>query len=262
MYIKLIKYAMKKYCVFISSVALLFVFSTLPHSLSAQMEDFTPGAAPGIAVPGYVVLGTGDTLFGKIRWTLKYVENNPVEIKFTAENGGSRLFNASEIKGFGNRLVTWADNDPRPIYSGLQDYVSVPSYNKGVPVFMMRLTGGRLTAYLHRGSPQINTVKVEENTRIDGVGFTWNPGEGLSIGPTYTTDYRIIESSTRFTSFYISKDGAAIIKVNKSNYEEVFDNLFGDCPAIGQELEKNPDLKKFRNFMILAEVYNRLCQGP
>ena len=250
---------MKKDAGYLWIIMLILVFSGLQQQLTAQIDDFVAGAAPGIPVPGYVILNNGDTLFGKIRWALKYVENNPVEIKYIAENGDSKFYNAGEVRGFGNRLVEWADNDPRPIYSGFQDYVTLPSYKQGTPVFMMRLLDGRLTVYLHRGSPEIVTSKVETNTRIDGIGFNWIPGEGLSIGPTYRTDYRIIESRTRYTSCYVSKENGAIIKVNKNNYEEVFSSLFGDCPEIGQELNKNPDLNKFKNFMILAEVYNRLC---
>jgi len=38
-------------------------------------------------------------------------------------------------------------------------------------------------------------------------------------------------------------------------------SCFGDCKVIGQEIEKNPDLAGFKYFMILAEVYNQICNG-
>ncbi|NLE36168.1 MAG: hypothetical protein GX622_13790 [Bacteroidales bacterium] len=51
-----------------------------------------------------------------------------------------------------------------------------------------------------------------------------------------------------------------MIKVDKETYDPVLEQLFGDCPAIQDEFVRNPDLKKFKNFLILTEVYNRLCQ--
>lgn len=56
------------------------------------------------------------------------------------------------------------------------------------------------------------------------------------------------------------KDSGEMIKVDKETYDPVLEQLFGDCPAIQDEFVRNPDLKKFKNFLILTEVYNRLCQ--
>ncbi|MEZ4997527.1 MAG: hypothetical protein R2758_08710 [Bacteroidales bacterium] len=85
------------------------------------------------------------------------------------------------------------------------------------------------------------------------------PGEGLSIGPTYRTDYRIIEGRSRYSSYFVVKDGGEMIKVERETYDPIIDQLFGDCPAMQDEFARNPDLRKFKNFMILAEVYNSLC---
>jgi len=244
----------------VTLVFLLLIPLCLPVKLFAQVEPAAPGMASGFPVPGYVILSNGDTLFGKIRWALKYVENNPVEVKFIAENGESRFFNASEVRGFGNRQKVWEEGIINPVYLAPEDYVSLPSFKKGIPVFMNRLIGGRLTVYQNRSSGIITTTKSEQNTRIDGIAFFFTPGEGLSIGPSYRTDYRIIESRTRFTSYFVSREGGAIIKVDKENFDDLYSTLFGDCPAIGQEADKNPDLKKFKNFMILAEVYNQVCR--
>jgi len=241
---------------FLAVIFFIIAYSALSMKMFAQ-----PGMAATIPLAGYVVIANDDTLTGQIKWSLKYVENNPVEIKFIAENGNSKLFNASEIKGFGNIIPGWAADDPQFVDQKFQDYVSVPSFKKSIPVFMHRLLAGRLTVLQNRSSGNISTTMTTEKSRIDGIGFTWNPGEGLSIGPTYRTDYRVIEGRTRFTNYFVSKENKPIIKIDKDNYEENFNILFGDCQAIVQELTKNPDLKKFKNFMILAEVYNRICQG-
>jgi len=237
-------------------LTVMFTFSGL---LKAQNEAEGPGMAAILNVNGYVILNNGDTLYGKIRWAMKYVENNPVEIKFTAENGNSKTFNASEVRGFGNKLKAWDENVPLAYELPPEDYVVLPSYKKGIPVFMNRLILGSLTVYQNRSAAIISSSVTESRTRMDGIGFTWEPGEGLSIGPTYRTDYRVIESRTRFTSYYVSKGGAQYVKVEKENYEETFKSLFGDCPAIDEEVAKNPDLNKFKNFMLVVEIYNQMC---
>jgi hypothetical protein len=229
--------------------------------ISAQSEDIAPGMATGLPVLGYVVLMNGDTLYGRLRWTLKYVENNPVEIKFIPEKGESKLFNAGEIKGFGNRNIMWMENNPIPVKLQFEHYVSMPSFKKGVPVFYNRLLDGRITVFQNRSAVILSSSTVVEDSRIDGIAFSFSPGEGLSIGLSYRTDYRIINSRPRLSSYYVSKDNAPYIKVEKNNYEALFKTLFGDCPAIDQEINKNPDLKLFKNFMLMAEVYNRVCQG-
>jgi hypothetical protein len=58
--------------------------------LQSQNTGMPTGMAPGMKVPGYIILSSGDTVYGELKWALKYVENNPVEIKFTAENGISK----------------------------------------------------------------------------------------------------------------------------------------------------------------------------
>ena len=238
----------------------LIALAAFDYQVNAQAEDITPGMGPGLPTEGYVVLSNGDTISGKLRWTLKYVENNPVEIKFIAENGATKQLKASDIQGFGFVKKVWMENNPVPLVVGFDDYVSLPSYKKGEPVFMNRLLAGRITIYQNRSAIIIGSSAVEEKTSIDGIGFSWIPGEGLTIGPSYRTDYRIIEGRTHFTSYYVSKDGAKYIKIDKDNFDESFSTLFGDCPAINEELTKNPDLRKFKRFMILAEVYNQVCR--
>jgi hypothetical protein len=235
---------------------LIFIALTgyLPF-LQSQNNGMPAGMPPGMKVPGYVILSSGDTLQGELKWALKYVENNPVEIKFTAENGASKDLNASEIKGFGQNTGFL----PEP-----EHYVSLPSLKKGVPVFMNRLIDGRITVYQNRSSIGITTSKtvdkVEGKLRIDGVHFTWIPGDGLYLDLSLAKDYRIIEYNKHFTSYFVSKAGNPLVKVTKDEYDSYFRTWFGDCQAIDDEIRKNPDLKSFKNFMIIAEVYNKMCK--
>jgi hypothetical protein len=225
----------------------------VPSKLLSQFA----GMPPGGAVYGYVLLSNGDTLQGLVKWRLKYVENNLAEIMFTSKNGNSKIFNASEIPGFGHY------RGMHPYTPGPEDenYESIPSLNKGIPVFIYRFLDGRIKVFQHRTAQGMSSGKVENPSKIDGITFSFSPDEGLSIGPSYKTSYIIIEGRSGYLSYLVSKDKGKLLEVNKKNYDNVFPALFGDCPEIGQEIEKNPDLTKFRNFMILAEIYNQICTG-
>jgi len=249
------------------SLFLFMVLAGYMPSLQSQNTGMPAGMAPGMKVPGYVILSSGDTIYGELKWALKYVENNPVEIKFTAENGVSKDFNATEIKGFGQNTGLLPETE---------HYVSLPSQKKGVLVFMNRLIDGKITVYQNRSSAVITAskpggkVEGELRIRIDGVHFSWIPGDRLyinlfpgisgDVALSFVKDYRIVEYNTHFTSYFVSKAGSPLVKVTKDEYDSFFSTWFGDCPAIEDEISKNPDLKSFKNFMIITEVYNKLCK--
>ncbi len=235
-------------------VILILIATGVPSKLLSQ---FGPGISPGVAVYGYVLLSNGDTLPGLVKWTVKYVDNNLAEIKFTSKNGNSKIFNASEISGFGHY------RGKHPYTPGPEDenYESIPSLNKGIPVFIYRFLDGRIKVFQHRSTKGMFSGRVENPSKIDGISFSFTPDEGLSIGPSYKTSYIIIEGRSYFLSYLVSKDKGNLLEVNEKNYENAFPALFGDCPEIGQEIGKNPDLARFKNFMILTEVYNQICKG-
>jgi hypothetical protein len=210
-------------------------------NLSAQPEGMT---SP-LSGDGYVVLSNGDTLKGRVNWRMKYVENNPVEIKFIAENGTPTIYNAKDVAGCG----TFEDH-----------YVSISSMKKGVPVFLNRLLDGRIKVFQNRSSIVYTYELTESTTEFDGIEFRYSRKNGLTVGPTFITSSRVIESRTRYSSYFAMKDKGDLIKIEKENFDAAFPALFSDCPEIQQELDRNPDLRKFKNFMLLAEVYNQLCK--
>jgi hypothetical protein len=245
---------MKRLGIFSLLVIIMALIPGINLKLAAQANQYSMMAGLG-PFPGYVILSNGDTLHGRVKWAMKYVENNPSEIKFTAENGQSRSFNASELLGCGIMVNDSFQESGVPP----EHYVTLPSLKKGVPVFIRRLMNGKLTVYQNRSAVVSGTSTTTETSRIDGIGFTFSIEGGLAIGPTYRTEYRVINERSHASSYYIVKDGAQMIKIEKDNYETIFPNLFGDCPETEQELTKNPDLRKFKNFMLLAEVYNQIC---
>jgi len=246
---------MSKIYIDLSLILMVIGFILVPTTLFAQK-----GMAPGMLVDGYVIQSNGDTLNGRLKWRLKYVENNPVEIKFISENGATNIFNASEIPGFGNytSLIREDFDDPEEFL--LENYISKPSFKKGIPVFYNRLLDGRIVVFQNRSSNQLGGDKVEVISKIDGIAFGFSGDEGLTIGPSYTTSYRIIEGRVRHSSYYVEKNNESFIKVKKDNFDTVFNSLFEDCPEIQLELEKNPELREFKNFMLLVEVYNQICK--
>jgi hypothetical protein len=141
----------------------------------------------------------------------------------------------------------------------MEHYLTMPSMKKGVPVFMDRMLDGKIRVFLNRGAIGIGGTTVTAVEKYDGIAFTFSSDRGLSIGPSYTTDYRIIKSRSRYTSYLVSKNNGELMKVAKDTYGTQFKDLFGDCPAINDEITKNPDLALFKNFTLLTEVYNMLC---
>ncbi len=219
--------------------------------LFAQME----GNAGPFAGEGKIILTSGDTLEGRVNWRMKYIENNPVEIKFVPQTGPSAIYNASDLREVIVYSSDFAGSD-MPV----QDYVSLPSVKKGEPVLYHRMIDGKVQVFQNRSS-MVSTKEVTETTsEFVGIGFEYTIGKGLYIGPEFIESTRVLESKTHFSSYFISKNNAPLVKVEKSNFEALFPELFGDCPAMQQEITKNPDLRKFKNFMILAEVYNHLCE--
>jgi len=225
--------------------------SWMPLKTFSQAGESAPRAGEG-----YVILKNGDTLNGRINWRMKYAENHPAEIKFIPENGSPQIYNASDLSG----LVIYPQQDFDGYELPQEDYVSMPSMKKVIPVFYNRLLAGKLQVFQNRSSTVITKETAEVTTEFDGIEFRYSKKNGLTVGLTYKTSYRIIESRTRYSSYFIKKGDDSLQKIDRDMYESVFPALFGDCPKIQQELNKNPDLRKFRNFMILAEVYNQLCR--
>ena len=237
----------------------LFIMTMITTpGIKAQPDTYVPGFSPGIPVNGYVVLDNGDTLHGQVIWRFKYKENNLSGIRFVTDDGEPYVFNASDIIGFGDDPLIWKSENPVPRQLKTEDYLSVPSYRRQSQVFMHRLLDGRITVFQNRNSSIISLSNLELNENIEGINFNYSPVKGLTIGDECISKPSVIRYRSRYSSYYIRKDNGELIRVNRKNFTEVFDTLFSDSQAIMNEVEKNPVLKDFKNFMILTEVYNKL----
>jgi hypothetical protein len=243
-------------------VFFLFIIMMIPSPrLKAQPDTYIPGFSPGVPVNGYVVLDNGDTLQGQVIWRFKYKENNLSGIRFIASDGENYVFNASDIIGFGDEPMAWKKDNPVPRQIRTEDYVSVPSYRRQTQVFMHRLLDGRITIYQNRNSSMIPYSKIDLNESIEGINFAYSPVKGLMIGEECISRPSVIRYRSHYTSFYLKKDNGDMIRVDRKNYQKVFDSIFSDSKAVMNEIEKNPALKEFKNLMILAEVYNKLTDN-
>jgi hypothetical protein len=239
----------------------LLILVLITIGISPKLFSQVAGIPPGGAVYGYVRLSNGDTLQGLVKWRVKYVENNLAEIMFTAKNGNSKIFNAGEISGFGHYTGGKVQNLNTPESPENENYESVLSLKNGIPVFMYRFLDGRIKVFQHRSIQKMSSGFDKKSSKIDGISFSFTPGEGLSIGPSYKTSYIVLETRAQYSSYLFRKDKGKLLEVDKKNYDQLFPILFGDCPGIGQEIGRNPDLAEFKYFMILTEVYNQICKG-
>ena len=178
------------------------------------------------------------------------------EIKFTDMNDQKTVYKAADLKGMGIKNEYFqADNvDTAPPVYPWDIYEIRPHPKKQTIIFIQRISNGRLKVFINRNSTPIITEKSKKF--LNGISFN-SSEEGLIIEPTYVvTD---IERKCRFTSYYIEKDSNAMFILDKNNYISYWPALFGDCSDIQNEIDGNSDMKKFKNFLIIAELYNSSC---
>jgi hypothetical protein len=195
----------------------------MPLGIVAQTIESAP-----MAGNGYVIMKSGDTLSGRINWRMKYTENNPAEIKFIPETGSPQILSAADISGLAIYPRTDFEGNEMP----QENYVSLPSIKKGTPVFYNRLLDGKLQVFQNRSSVIISKEITEANTVIDGFEFRYSKETGLTVGPAYKTSYRIIESRTRFSSYFIIRDHGAFQKIDRDNYDDLFTSIFSGTSGI------------------------------
>ncbi|MCX6234474.1 MAG: hypothetical protein NT175_07070 [Bacteroidetes bacterium] len=242
----------------------IFVLALIPGiSLNVSGQSQMSGMVSLIPQDGFIILNTGDTIPGKIAYS-KLTENFMSRIKFFGPDGVKTLYNAGEISGLG---IEWNwynyDDDSQSLIptSHFWDiYECRPSPKKGIMVFMNRFSGGKINVFQNRSSLIHSNARIETSSKIDGISFHYSSDEGLVIGPSYKVTTRYIESRSWYSSYYVEKEGVGFIKVDKGNFELLWPALFGDCLGITEEIDKNPDLKKFKNFLLVIEVYNQICK--
>jgi hypothetical protein len=137
--------------------------------------------------------------------------------------------------------------------------LSLPAVKSGTPVFYKQLLNRKVRVFRNNNSMPTHHQKTESDFEYEGVAFSFTKEEGLKGEPLFNETTRVVESYTTYSSYYVSKNNAPFVKVENSNCDVLYPQLFGDCPALDREVEKNRGLLKFKNFMILAEAYNQIC---
>ena len=230
----------------------------LGKSLSAQEDiELYKMLHPMIAIPGYIITNAGDSIFGKMKYTKKadgymsqimMIKPNKEKIRYDAVDV---LVLAAETElpdVFGNPLNS-------PLDSLLDYFECKPSPKKGIMVFMYKYEEGRIKVYHNPRSGQFKSTWTRSSPKITGISFTYSIDGGLEIGPSFKTTTYI---KTWYASHYIEKNGGEFLKIDKKNYETLWPSLFEDCPEILEEVNLNPDLKKFKNFLLIVRIYNDL----
>jgi hypothetical protein len=211
-------------------------------------------ASPSMAGIDAVILLNGDTLYGKVNLGTEYVEKYPTEVRFTSGSGTSTTFRASEVSEAIIYPLYFHSSEPTP-----DVYVSLLSVKNRVLVFYKQLLYGKVRVFRNNSSTPVQHEKTETDYQYEGVAFHFSKKEGLTGEPQFNETTRVVESYITYSSYYVSKNNAPFVKVENSNCDVMYPQLFGDCPALDTEVEKNHGLLKFKNFMILAEAYNQLC---
>jgi len=236
----------------------LLIFLTGTSIVFSQNEY--SGMAPVIPVEGFIITNSGDTIQGKIKYR-KFKENFMSEIRFTGLDEKNTIYKAGDIKGMGIRITPVDDAED---YVSLGDpfwdiYECKPSPKKKAMVFMNRYTNGRIKIFQNRSSLAHFGNITKTTSKFDGIYFEFSSIDGLYIGPSFKVSYETIVSKSWRSSYYFEKDKGEIKKISKKNFDALWSELFGDCTKIKEEVKNNPDLKNYKNFVLIVNLYNQLC---
>jgi hypothetical protein len=242
-----------------------FIAYLMGWPLLSGGQDYPVGYAPVVPIPGYIITKSGDTITGKIKCG-KFTENFMSEISFTGPDGIKIKYTPDDLVGMGICLTSGVQNG---LYFGTiywDNYECRPSPKQGIMIFMNRFTNGRIKVFMHRGSAQVTVmttkfVPTPFEFKYEGINVEFSLETGLTIGPEFSMSFGYFETRSWYSSYYVEKDNAAMIKVEKGNYATLWSKLFGDCGKLSNEIKINPELIKFSNFLIVTEIYNQICKS-
>jgi RNase P/RNase MRP subunit p29 len=215
---------MSKMLVLMASFATVFV--------RANAQIITDTEPITIAVEGYVVTHTQDTLRGKVNVT--QVNNYVTQITYREPGGNKTRYTPADLRAFSQKRPKLL-RDFTDLTTVDKDWVHYESHEHprkaGKKVFMERLMNGAQIKLFN------NPAGMENSTSL--AGFKLNEKE---------------------SSYVVHKAGSKPYILKKKNYEEEFNSLFGDCEPFMAFVNKNPDLRKFKNLGLVVESYNLQCR--
>jgi len=221
-------------------------------SMVSQGE--TIGLSSMVAQHGYIILNTGDTIYGKFK-SGKIASGYMSQVILIGQNKEKTHYNAETIMELGIEHIIYNDSF-KPVNSFWEFFESKSLPKKGNMRLMRPFEKGIITVFYNSRSSETTLENTVSNGKIDGISFSYSFEDGLIFGPTTEL---ITSIKTWYSSYYIEKEGGKLTKVNKKNYVSLWPSLFKDCPAIIKEVNKNPELKDFKNFLLIVGIYNQLC---
>jgi hypothetical protein len=213
------------------TACLAVAFAVAGTPASAQiLVDTDPIHMP---VEGYVVTLKGDTLRGKV--AVVGLNTYVTLISFRPAKG------ADKVKYGPDDLLAFSQQRP----DLLRDFTDLTSVDK------------ERVHYESKEHPRRPDKKVFMERLMDGrkIRVYNNPAGGEK-----STSFAGYKLSEKETSYVVQKADAKPFILRKSNYEEEFDALFGDCAAFAAYAQSQPEFRKFRQLGLVIEQYNNRCE--
>ncbi len=237
------KHAIMRYTRFVSIVMLTALLSR--GICLAQFE--------GLRGDGGFISRSGDTVVGDIM-IQTILDFYVLKIRCKDQNGRKYVLAAEDLKGFWFRDNSRPDSPP----NSYAVYESHPKPGNPEKMVLMKLSveGNRIRLF----EGQQMTV-TETNFKDWWIDF--HPSYSLVKGKIVFDDNFVSLKFAKETynlpmSFVILKNGLPLAVIRKGNFDDLFNEYFGDLPQLVQYLVDNPDVKNFRNLTFLVAYYNSL----
>ncbi|SDK84637.1 hypothetical protein SAMN05421823_103704 [Catalinimonas alkaloidigena] len=204
----------------------LFLAGPLQAQIVSDSEPLT------VPVEGYVVTHTLDTLRGKVNVSGQagYV----TQITLREGSGRKTKYKAEDIRAFGQKRPKLL-RDFTDLTTVDKQYLHYESHEhpkrEGKVVFMERLMDGRKIKLYN------NPAAMESSTSLAG--------------------FKLSEKEMNYVVF---KEGEKPYILRRRNYEEEFNQLFGDCEEFMLYVANHPELRTYKRLGTTIEQYNLQCE--
>ena len=139
-------------------------------TLLAQNDLEIGSMLPPIAIPGYIITNSGDSISGKFKHT-KIAEGYMSQIITTAPNGEKIRYDADDVLSLAV-IYNIRTAFGKSLYTVEQFFDCKPSPKKGIMVFMYKYEAGRIKVYLNPRSVERKRTWTHSSPKITGIHIT------------------------------------------------------------------------------------------